>query len=374
MEHLAQDLTVALEESESCGPINIANAAKWGMRRRTRSAGNLPKYFRKHSTQQDKSYLSHLYVNKPGDNSDASSSSNSETRTEKQKNKLVSLHQSDSDDMSLSISIAKALSPKSSFRMHPPMYNFLKGVSNCLESDSVNEHSPARPNIRRKRKFKRMSVDQTPVTQCGKRKRSQRLDVIDNGKSIRHATKFEPLHPSIVDKIEKFCHPSSTFDVNSMETQSFDENCEVASESSISWSGGEGHEGDDELTDWAPSLDNASAMDQAFNDSDPREIRAGCRRLGEERPGFSINTSANERVAKFLRDSSKSELRLYGAEKDKLGQLAALYSLDLWFESSSSSLLKKTNKTPSMQPTQRHHSGLTAVHKKIRTQNHHRIS
>lgn len=61
-----------------------------------------------------------------------------------------------------------------------------------------------------------------------------------------------------------------------METQSIDDNCDVASESSISWSGGEGHEGDDELTDWAPSMDNPSVIDQSpWNDTDPREIRAG---------------------------------------------------------------------------------------------------
>lgn len=60
-----------------------------------------------------------------------------------------------------------------------------------------------------------------------------------------------------------------------METQSIDENCEVASESSISWSGGEGHEGDDELTDWAPSMESSSIMDQSWYDIDPREIRAG---------------------------------------------------------------------------------------------------
>lgn len=44
MDHLAQDLTVALEESESCGPITLDANRKWGMRRRTRSAGNLRKY------------------------------------------------------------------------------------------------------------------------------------------------------------------------------------------------------------------------------------------------------------------------------------------------------------------------------------------
>lgn len=61
-----------------------------------------------------------------------------------------------------------------------------------------------------------------------------------------------------------------------METQYVNDNCEVASESSLSWSGGEGHEGDDELTDWAPSMDNTSSMDQSsWSGADPREIRAG---------------------------------------------------------------------------------------------------
>ncbi|CAH1159860.1 unnamed protein product [Phaedon cochleariae] len=356
MEHLAQDLTVALEESENCRAISNSGS-KWGMRRRTRSAGNL-----------------HLYMKKPGHNqSDESSSSNSEVKVERQNNKLVSFHQSDSDDMSFSITVAKALNQRTSLRMKCPLQ---RGVSHSLESDSVNEHSPAGPYLRRKRKLKRMSIDETPIPPCGKRKRSQRLDIVDSGRSIRHGTRIKPLHQSIVDKIERFCYQSSDMDnSNSMEIQSFDENCEVASESSISWSGGEGHEGDDELTDWAPSMENSTFIDQtASNDTDPREIRAGCRRLGEERPGFSISTSANERVARFLRDSSKSELRLYGAERDKLGQLAALYSLDLWFESPSSSLLRKTSNTPSMQPTQRHHSGLNAIHKKIRTHDHYIVS
>lgn len=45
MDHLVQDLTVALEESENCGTIDIINSTKWGMRRRTRSAGNLRNYY-----------------------------------------------------------------------------------------------------------------------------------------------------------------------------------------------------------------------------------------------------------------------------------------------------------------------------------------
>lgn len=61
-----------------------------------------------------------------------------------------------------------------------------------------------------------------------------------------------------------------------METQCVNENCEVASESSLSWSGGEGHEGDDELTDWGPSMDSSCGVDQSsWPGADPREIRAG---------------------------------------------------------------------------------------------------
>lgn len=64
-----------------------------------------------------------------------------------------------------------------------------------------------------------------------------------------------------------------------METQCVNDGFDVASESSLSWSGGEGHEGDDELTDWAPSLDNTSAVLEQSQwpppGTDPREIRAG---------------------------------------------------------------------------------------------------
>ncbi|XP_071056036.1 uncharacterized protein [Onthophagus taurus] len=282
MDHLAQDLSVALEESESCGAMILDGGRKWGIRRRTRSAGNLR----------------------------------------------------------------------------------VLGMSLSLESDSFNEHSPARPNLRRKRKLKRMSIDETPIPPCGKRKRPQRFEMIDNNRGF--GQKIKPLHQSVVDKIEKFCQTVEINDCNQMETQYIDDNCDVASESSLSWSGGEGHEGDDELTDWAPTQDNNSSLDQSWND-DQREIRAGCRRLREERPGFSISTGANERVAKFLQDSNRSELRLFGAEHEKLGQLASLYSLDHWFDGSSS-LLKKTSRTPCMQPTQRHHNGHNAAHKKIRTQ------
>lgn len=130
MDHLAQDLTVALEESESCGTINIINGSKWGMRRRTRSAGNLRKPFIYNPIVSVSKYnFSELFFNKQGDehHSDGSSSSNSELRPDKHRNKLVSFHQSDSDDMSISIAVAKALNSKASLRMKHPLNSFFRG-------------------------------------------------------------------------------------------------------------------------------------------------------------------------------------------------------------------------------------------------------
>lgn len=67
-----------------------------------------------------------------------------------------------------------------------------------------------------------------------------------------------------------------------------------------------------------------------------REIRAGCRRIREERPGFLILSSANEQLSKFLQDSCQNELKLPTLhdpeEKEKLESLAKLYSLELQME------------------------------------------
>lgn len=67
-----------------------------------------------------------------------------------------------------------------------------------------------------------------------------------------------------------------------------------------------------------------------------REIRAGCRRIREERPGFLILSAANEQLSKFLQDSCQTELKLPSLndpeEKEKLESLAKLYSLELQVE------------------------------------------
>lgn len=63
-----------------------------------------------------------------------------------------------------------------------------------------------------------------------------------------------------------------------------------------------------------------------------REIRAGRRRIRGARPGFSIVTSANEKLSRFLQDPGQSELRLHPMQKqerDQLSHLANLYSLQM---------------------------------------------
>lgn len=136
MDHLAQDLTVALEESESCGPIAFESGRKWGMRRRTRSAGNLRMLLGKRKMLANCRYhVPDLYC-KSGDNqSDDSSSSNSESKIpERNSNprRLASFHQSDSDEMSLGLVVTRAIGNRNSLRMKAPFQAFLRGRYNRL--------------------------------------------------------------------------------------------------------------------------------------------------------------------------------------------------------------------------------------------------
>lgn len=138
MDHLAQDLSVALEESESCGPIAFDSGRKWGgMRRRTRSAGNLRMLLKRgrRRPSSDVCDVTDFYV-KSGDNqSDDSSSSNSETRSAERgghPKPLVSFHQSDSDEMPLGLVVARAMGNRNSLRMKNPFQTFLKGRYNRL--------------------------------------------------------------------------------------------------------------------------------------------------------------------------------------------------------------------------------------------------
>ncbi|KAH8294453.1 hypothetical protein KR018_007312 [Drosophila ironensis] len=74
-----------------------------------------------------------------------------------------------------------------------------------------------------------------------------------------------------------------------------------------------------------------------------REIRAGCRRINGERPGFSIKSGINERLAKFLQDPDQTHIRLPHFEvyeTDSLCNLATLYSLTMVTEQGCTVLTK----------------------------------
>nr|XP_014098440.1 uncharacterized protein LOC106623442 isoform X1 [Bactrocera oleae] len=82
-----------------------------------------------------------------------------------------------------------------------------------------------------------------------------------------------------------------------------------------------------------------------------REIRAGCRRIKDERPGFSIKTSVNERLARFLQDPRQTQIRLPDIEiyeHESLLNLATLYSLQISLANGYAILNKTSNTTQSI--------------------------
>ncbi|XP_034672047.1 uncharacterized protein LOC117903750 [Drosophila subobscura] len=82
-----------------------------------------------------------------------------------------------------------------------------------------------------------------------------------------------------------------------------------------------------------------------------REIRAGCRRINGDRPGFSIKLSVNERLARFLQDPRQTQIRLPDmeiSESDSLYNLANLYSLTMVVEHGCTVLTKTGNTTQSV--------------------------
>ncbi|XP_055326804.1 uncharacterized protein LOC129580415 [Sitodiplosis mosellana] len=92
-----------------------------------------------------------------------------------------------------------------------------------------------------------------------------------------------------------------------------------------------------------------------------REIRAGCRRIRDERPGFTIFSSVNEHLARFLQDSRQSQLILpytNTEENDKLIDLAKLYSLRIEIENCRAIFYKTINTTQSVKIDQSNMSKL----------------
>ncbi|GBP43571.1 hypothetical protein EVAR_87488_1 [Eumeta japonica] len=106
------------------------------------------------------------------------------------------------------------------------------------------------------------------------------------------------------------------------------------------------------LSEKSPQSDHyfsEHSMGNNSNINEVREIRAGCRRIRDERPSFLILSAANEQLSKFLQDSCQTELKLPCLndpnENDKLESLAKLYSLELKIEMGRPVLRKTSNTT-----------------------------
>ena len=82
-----------------------------------------------------------------------------------------------------------------------------------------------------------------------------------------------------------------------------------------------------------------------------REIRAGSRKLRNPQSGFTIKSSSSEQLSRFLQDPSRTELRLNvlrPPDRNKIAQMANLYSLQLRYEGPNILVLSKTGKTVRM--------------------------
>lgn len=81
----------------------------------------------------------------------------------------------------------------------------------------------------------------------------------------------------------------------------------------------------------------------AFPSEEIREFRSGCRRVTNERPGFTVKISVNERLSKFLQDVHQTEIFLNEFdmfEQESLANLAKMYSLTIVNDNGSAKLMK----------------------------------
>ncbi|XP_068223762.1 G patch domain-containing protein 2-like isoform X5 [Palaemon carinicauda] len=212
-------------------------------------------------------------------------------------------------------------------------------------------------SLNRRKKALRSSPDTENrylAVSAGKRKRGRERSVEWCGQQLagkRHGTSshFHSLRAH---------HTSQASTVDSMEYEYSDEDdMDHSNDSSESEAGiytcDEGREADDEQSDWFAEPDpvygvpgsnnqirqrNFSNRLSWWNDNDlglsssakRREIRAGRRRIRDRKPGYSIVSSVNDKVSRFLQDPTQSELRLRpmtDKDLDQLNHLANLYSL-----------------------------------------------
>ncbi|XP_068223763.1 G patch domain-containing protein 2-like isoform X6 [Palaemon carinicauda] len=367
MDALVSDLTHALDESQ----LPQYHRKRRGFKRRVKLPNSLI-------------FLSTVLSNNRALSEDSSSSIGEVLLSQDNKS---SIPLTDSDDMS----------PPPEPRLRTQLLTHHRAPSTLVESDSVNENfSPMRPHNRR-----------YLAVSAGKRKRGRERSVEWCGQQLagkRHGTSshFHSLRAH---------HTSQASTVDSMEYEYSDEDdMDHSNDSSESEAGiytcDEGREADDEQSDWFAEPDpvygvpgsnnqirqrNFSNRLSWWNDNDlglsssakalfkeryetmsvenqqacrlrfqklrerllRREIRAGRRRIRDRKPGYSIVSSVNDKVSRFLqekqdlncnlnvslvmsnkdkekKDPTQSELRLRpmtDKDLDQLNHLANLYSL-----------------------------------------------
>uniref|UniRef100_T1JF38 R3H domain-containing protein n=1 Tax=Strigamia maritima TaxID=126957 RepID=T1JF38_STRMM len=239
--------------------------------------------------------------------------------------------------------------------------------------------------------YRNLTMDPLGVM-CGKRKRNR-----EKSTDMSHSSSVES-STSVPNQSDEYCflEPFQKREENdccmdSLDVKQMGDSSSLSSSESDAgvYTNDEGREGDDEQSDFyhepGPAWGipdqlswwNAEAMklnmsqetdskfhaflagsyqtwpnQQTFKDHNGREIRAGKRRLRDLRPSFSIISSVNEKISRFLQDPERTELRLPNVnneESAQLNYLASLYSLHVRSEGRNKSkgyvLVKSMNTT-----------------------------
>ncbi|XP_037787242.1 G patch domain-containing protein 2-like isoform X6 [Penaeus monodon] len=347
MDALVSDLSHALDESQ----LPQYHRKRRGFKRRAKLANNLS-LSSTHALSED------------------SSSSIGEVLLSQDNKSSIPL--TDSDDMS----------PPPEPRLRTQLLTHHRASSNLVESDSVNENfSPVRPHNRsvnpflcRKRKCKRLALDPDVPSTSATTPQATGPAPMSKPTAIASAI----LAGSSTNRKKKVLRPSP--DSENRDHSSSESSTE--SEAGI-YTCDEGREADDEQSDWFAepdpvygvpgsanptrqravsnrlswwnenefslsssakalfkeryekmSVENQQACRLRFQKLRERllrrEIRAGRRRIRDRKPGFSIVSSVNDKVSRFLQDPTQSELRLRpmtDKDRDQLNHLADLYSL-----------------------------------------------
>lgn len=153
-DQFSHDLTLALEETSRGGA-----GTRWGLRRRTRSTGNLRNKTIKFIDSRVRLNFILACPPQPTSMSDSSSTDPNDPLNDNNNNDQFASGAANSNSILSDSDDRHSYAFAFKLRQTPMSGNF--------ESDSLNENfSPSRPNIRRKRKFKRMAVEYetTPST------------------------------------------------------------------------------------------------------------------------------------------------------------------------------------------------------------------